>query len=392
MMSSMRRFILYGNGNSENHGCEALTRSICKLLQNSSAIEFVNDTTTDSQYGIQQVIQRREWEHTLKYSHFVSFLYKVAYRFRMHDLYNRIRYNSLLKELSPDDVAISIGGDNYCYSDIIWLQSLNRLITKKSKTVLLGVSIEPSLLTKKSMLVDLSRYSLIIARESITSNALEQAGLKDHTILLPDPAFALESETTKLPASFIFGNTVGINISPMVIGHETNNGIAYQNFENLIRHILDTTDMNVALIPHVVWAENDDRIPLQSLYDTFQSSGRICLIQDQNCMRLKHVISQCRFFVGARTHATIAAYSSFVPTLVVGYSVKAKGIAKDLFGTFENYVIPVQDFSAPDDLMNAFSWIQQNESKIKSHLISFIPEYRQRVYEIPKIISQISNR
>ena len=47
-------------------------------------------------------------------------------------------------------------------------------------------------------------------------------------------------------------------------------------------------------------------------------------------------------FIGARTHATIAAYSSCVPTLVVGYSIKARGIAKDLFGTDEGYVLPVQ--------------------------------------------------
>ena len=55
-------------------------------------------------------------------------------------------------------------------------------------------------------------------------------------------------------------------------------------------------------------------------------------------------------FIGARTHSTIAAYSSGVPTLVVGYSVKAKGIAKDLFGTEENYVLPVQALKEENNL------------------------------------------
>ena len=67
-------------------------------------------------------------------------------------------------------------------------------------------------------------------------------------------------------------------------------------------------------------------------------------------MELKGYIARCRFFVGARTHATIAAYSSCVPTLVLGYSVKSRGIARDLFGNEENYVLPVQSLQEPDEL------------------------------------------
>ncbi|MDO5124498.1 MAG: polysaccharide pyruvyl transferase family protein, partial [Eubacteriales bacterium] len=87
---------------------------------------------------------------------------------------------------------------------------------------------------------------------------------------------------------------------------------------------------------------NNDLKPLESLFSIYKDSGRVVLIKDHNCEELKGYISRCRFFVGARTHATIAAYSTCVPTLVVGYSIKSKGIAKDLFGTFEKYVVPVQ--------------------------------------------------
>ena len=65
--------------------------------------------------------------------------------------------------------------------------------------------------------------------------------------------------------------------------------------------------------------------------EKYKDSGRVCIVDDCNCMQLKYDISKCRFFVGARTHATIAAYSTCVPTLVVGYSVKSRGIARDLF-------------------------------------------------------------
>jgi polysaccharide pyruvyl transferase WcaK-like protein len=84
--------------------------------------------------------------------------------------------------------------------------------------------------------------------------------------------------------------------------------------------------------------------------------------------------------VGARTHATIAAYSTGVPTLVVGYSVKSKGIATDLFGTDKNYVVPVQDLQDQNKLTEAFLWIQSRETAIRNRLQQIMPEYQQRAW------------
>ena len=64
--------------------------------------------------------------------------------------------------------------------------------------------------------------------------------------------------------------------------------------------------------------------------------------------------------MGARTHSTIAAYSSDVPTLVIGYSVKSRGIATDLFGSYENYCLPVQELSEPEALIKGYEWIIHN--------------------------------
>ena len=99
------------------------------------------------------------------------------------------------------------------------------------------------------------------------------------------------------------------------------------------------------------------------------------LFPDMPCQKLKYIISQCRAFIGARTHATIAAYSSCVPTLVVGYSVKARGIAKDLFGTEKHYVLPVQMLENPEELIRAYNWMMDREQKIKNRLEEIMPEY-----------------
>ena len=148
--------------------------------------------------------------------------------------------------------------------------------------------------------------------------------------------------------------------------------------------------MNVALIPHVIWEDNnDDRKPSKFLYDKFKYTNRVVLIEDDNCEVLKGYISRCRFFIGARTHSTIAAYSTYVPTLVVGYSIKAKGIAKDIFGTYENYVIPVQNLENKGDLLKSFKWMLDREDSIKDHMNKFIPSYKEKSLDAAKELSKI---
>lgn len=129
-------------------------------------------------------------------------------------------------------------------------------------------------------------------------------------MLAPDPAFFLDSLELPLPDGFTYGNTVGINVSPLIMKSESRDGITFENYRRLISYILTETDMSIALIPHVVEPGNDDRETLQSLYDGLSDNGRIVLIEDHDARQLKGSIARYRFFVGARTHATIAAYSA----------------------------------------------------------------------------------
>ena len=133
--------------------------------------------------------------------------------------------------------------------------------------------------------------------------------------------------------------------------------------------------MNVALIPHVVWNHNDDRVPLRELFEMFKESNRVVFIEDHNAEELKGFIARCRFLVAARTHASIAAYSSGIPTLVLGYSVKSRGIAKDLFGTDHNYVLPVGSMMHENDLKDSFIWLLEHESLIIQLYKEKLPKY-----------------
>lgn len=264
------------------------------------------------------------------------------------------------------------------------------LLERGVKTVLWGCSVEPELLKQKSIADDIAGYSLITARESISYEALRV--VNPNTVLLPDPAFSLECNETALPDGFASGNMIGINLTPMVTDKEVIPGIVIDNYRALIDYILSETDMGIALIPHVVWDFTDDRKPLAKLYELYKNTGRVVMVNDRDCTQLKYIISKCRFFVGARTHATIAAYSTGVPTLVVGYSVKARGIARDLFGSEEGYVLPVQEMQNSDELTKAFIRLYANQNKIRSHLQSIIPKYIAQTNLVKAELEKISNQ
>lgn len=294
----------------------------------------------------------------------------------------RYRFREVMgKNLAP--LYLSIGGDMYCYE-----LSKREAVTANSafnragaKTVLWGCSLEPELLQEPEVVEDMKRYALITPRESITTEALAAAGVTENVKQFPDPAFALKPEKTKLPFGFSEGNTIGINISPMILRYEETDGITIMNYRKLIDHILETTDCHIALIPHVMWKHNDDRLTVHELYGVYQGNDRVVKFEDMSCQMIKYVISKCRAFIGARTHSTIAAYSSMVPTLVVGYSVKAKGIAKDIFGTWENYVLPVQTLSDPEELIGAFEWMMRREDEIRERLRAVMPDYCKKAAE-----------
>lgn len=375
--------ILYGHGGSKNHGCEAIVRSLVKIINNKTLLknELLSlQPNEDKLYGLNDVISIKDVLTRSTSRLDLNFI--VAYlKMRLSKQYEHLDILPYIKTLPHKQgkaIALSIGGDNYCYGDISVYACLNRMYNKhKIKTAFIGCSVEPSSMQDDKMRKDLNRYSLIIARESITYDAMKKVGLKN-VKLLPDPAFQLDRVDLPLPNGFIEGYTLGINLSPMVMDCENGSNITLQNYKTLIEHIIRTSDMQIALIPHVVWHKNDDRVPLKMLYDKYKDTGRVVMIEDHNCMELKGYIARCRFMIAARTHASIAAYSTCVPTLVVGYSVKAKGIAKDIFGTYENYVLPVQSLSKEDDLLNAFDWIYKHEDQIRTHLQTMMPEYRDR--------------
>ncbi len=387
----MKKFLLHSNGSAGNHGCEAIIRSTIKNLnlstENSDYITYNEDD--ELKYGLDKEVNlitcKRNIPRGGSMDYYISRIIQTAF---YKNYLNKRIIGDFFSKIDNYEFALALGGDNYCYKNSYqFLGFINKqLFKRKIKSVLWGVSIEPENLLIKAVQNDIQRYYAIVARESITYEALKSAGFGEKSYLFPDPAFTLDRIDLPIPDGFATNNTIGINVSPLIQSLDKGQNITLRNYECLINYIIEKTEFQIALIPHVAWEHNNDLDTLKILYEKFKETGRVILINDQNAMVLKGFIARCRMFIGARTHATIAAYSSILPTLVVGYSVKAMGIAKDIFGTHENYVIPVQSLQKETDLTNAFIWMQENEFKIKNHLSNFMPGYIEKAWEASKII------
>lgn len=366
---------LYSHGGSDNHGCEAIVRSTINILEKPVRL-MSNNIEQDIKYGIDHLCEIiSDSDEYLKRGSVKWFLANLQIRCTGKlNLLIRYRRKKLFDNVSKGDVCLSIGGDNYCYAGTEVLVTVNQELYKKgAQLILWGCSVEPDLVEIPKIAHDLSKYKMIVARESFSYKALKK--VNSNTVLVPDPAFTLPRKDLPLPKGWIEDNMVGINVSPLILQNAKNSDMVFSAYRKLIEKILSQTDFGIALIPHVVDGEKSDLIPLKQLYQEYKNSERVVLIDDYNCMELKGYIARCRFFVGARTHATIAAYSSGVPTLVLGYSVKSRGIATDIFGTEKNFVIPVARLEKDDELAARFFWLMKNEYKIKRQLSEVIPNY-----------------
>lgn len=259
-----------------------------------------------------------------------------------------------------------------CYGNNEVIYTNDYLHDKGIRTILWGCSIGKENLTPEKV-ETLGHFSLIYARESLTAEMLKGLGL-ENVVLCPDPAFILEPEVCSLPDAF-GKDVVGLNLSNYVLGEDGLDTPFGKEAVKLVEYILTQTDLNILLLPHVLWKGQDDRLAAAAVQEHFKGEPRITVLDSDklNYCQLRYVISRCRYFIGARTHAVISAYSTCVPALALGYSVKSKGIAKDL-GLSEKLVVDSKH-CAPGMLTDAFKYLMETEGDVRSHLQEVMPGY-----------------
>lgn len=377
---------LLSHKDSGNRGCEAITRGTIQILglEKKDVIAYTNDYALDSSLGLDRIVTLKTMSSSTDVTSFSFRLRRKIYRkFNKEKsfIYSN-EYKKVLKSIKPDDIELSTGGDMFCYdnNEVIYI---NDVLHKKGvKTMLWGCSVGKENLTPEKI-ATLKKFSKIMARESLTVEALSPVVGSDKVSLVPDPAFVLNSEECELPEYFSDSeDCIGLNLSNFVGDDVSLSSLFTRNICRLIDYVISETSMDIVLIPHVFWKDQDDRIVCRMIEEKYSETGRVHYLDTEKLgyCQIRYIIGKCRFFLGARTHAMISAYSMAVPAIALGYSIKSRGIARDL-GMDSQLVVSCKNLSGEDDILKAFLYLQSNEEKTRDIYRKNLEQYRQKAYD-----------
>ena len=393
----MKRIVISINSLLNNRGSEALIRGLVEIIKGSTSEE--TDITVISKE--KSIVNKERIEYVDRYVwryHDVKTLAVYSKILRGLKILGLYKYNDrpfshLQEYVACADTIIVVGADNYCgygifnemHTFTMWMKSIC-----KGEIWFYDCSIEKKYISNE-VRKDLNLYNGITVRESISQRELTGEGVLVPVYFIPDPAFVMKPEKREWRGAYGVQDEepyVVVNLSNLIIENTWggNRESILKNYRNLIFYIRDEMDYKVVLLPHVMGGA--DLSMLKELKQSFLEDSGVVLFSEENISapELKYIIGGSQFVVTARTHASIAAYSERIPTLVVGYSIKSKGIAEDLFGEWEHFVLPVEKLKAPDNLKNAFIWIVENRDIIVKKLSDSMPEYKRKTGEFGTLL------
>ena len=404
-MKSSRSFLLVGNGPYANHGCEAIVRGTVAIITRAFGPDcrFANASFGDPHLIREQAqretdaridslcVDKPSW-------HANRYVRKVARRLRVTV---PDRLTAMRSHLKSASAALEVGGDNYSLSYglpvLMRYVNLDRYLWRHGLPVALwGASVGPfseDVEIEKMMAVHLRRLSLILARETGTVSYLASIGVEENVRLVADPAFAMEPskpEMTDELARMLEQNPIGLNISPLVAQYRSDAAGTWADFaRECIERLLEQDLGPVLLVPHVMVAGHNDYDFLHRAASGLPGWGeRVAILPPTfTAAEYKWAISRLRALIAARTHTTIAAFSTGVPTVSIAYSAKAIGINKDIYG-HADWCLPIAELT-PDSLIDRTKQLLRRQDTVRSHLAESAPLMRDRAYAAGQHLADI---
>ena len=403
--------IVHGGPYVENRGCEAILRGTMEILRHEFGTAVQARVSVDASPDVVEAQNAAESDPSV-YSFPMGgcgprwsvdwWLKQVNRRFGT-SFYPHIR---AVKKLAKDaSCALQIGGDHYSldYGKPVEFMVMDRYLKSLGLPVVVwGASVGPfdaDPVFAPKMFDHLRTLSAVFVRESDSYNYLRANGVSENVHLMADPAFVMKPV---VPPPEKIGFTlpegaIGINLSRMVAFYRGQRPADVDLKEwldicvGLVKSAA-TLKRPILLVPHVgsLNPGNEDFGFLQSLCRAVVNDAPVpvqVLPDGLNAAELKWIIARCAVFAGARTHSTIAALSSHVPTLSIAYSLKAKGINRDIFGHLD-HCIHVSDLTT-ENFTEGLRALLANESALRAHLQSRIPELQARALSAGAILRKV---
>lgn len=426
MESSETKFILTTAGVYDNRGCEAIVRGTTKIIGNFypnpgyiNAAVFYNrnqyltqkniecDKSIDHEYlyFIDYPTWKRKLDHVTylaknigslicygnsKSEKVLNSLVNKNFLTQCYNNYKNALSECESKNLEPylksAQTVLKIGGDTYSLDYGLPIHQINvdKFCQKRGKNpIVWGASVGPFSTNppfERIMLEHLKKLPAIFVRESLSYDYLTQNNL-DNVYLTADPAFLLEPQ---IPDCFDYSNigkdSLGLNLSPLMSKFVPSKyGMTWDECATKILNDLADLEQveKIYLIPHVTDPLSNDYLFLKKIMSIVTRSKRekfVLIPPVLNAAQTKWIISQMDYFIGSRTHSTIASLSSGVPTISLTYSVKGLGINYDIFG-HTNYCL-TQDQLYPKGAVKKVIDLINESGNIRSTLNNSIPKIK----------------
>jgi len=398
VLTDSPHFLLVGNGPYSNRGCEAIVRGTMAILRHEFGENF--RVTLGTYETSKNVVEQAATETDPLVTHVPVHLPPVLRwswpwwrRQAMRCFGQQPHLYTMLDAFCANTTcAMQVGGDNYTLDYGLprrFMRLDGYLHQHDLPIVLWGASVGPfeaDLAFASEMFAHLRGMRAIFLRESDSYEYLKQHGVDANLHQMSDPAFVMEP--VEPPAEKIGcrlpPNAIGLNLSPMMAKYVTGGDMEawVKVGADMVQSITIATRRDVLLIPHVTWAKTNDHTFLRDVADACAKrniQNVFCLGDKLSAAETKWVISRCAVLIGARTHATIAALSTYVPTLSLAYSRKAIGLNQDVFGNQDYCLQPAE--IAPSRIAQRIADLVAKRDAVSEYLAAVMPTIRENALQ-----------
>jgi polysaccharide pyruvyl transferase WcaK-like protein len=402
---SINLFILAGNGPYDNRGCEAIIRGTIQILRHHfDNPEFIVCSHFRS---IEHLHNQQQHEFDKAVRH-VAVQKIISTKYRLWDkvihmfyqkfprVRQRFHYRQIINDIGRARAVLSVGGDNYCLDygiPTIFTDLDDLVVAKGGKQIIWGASIGPYTRNptyESYMSEHLKIITSIFARESLTIGYLRSIGVVQNVVKMVDPAFVLEArEPHEAVDSKNLTSSIGINLSPLMHRYCCNGdeNAWLDRAVDIVSAVNRQFDNPILLIPHVYEPYSDDRNFLEKVRLAVSSNKVTLLTGDYSAAELKWFISKLLLLAAARTHATIAGFSSMVPTISFAYSIKATGLNHDIYGHQDLCIQP--DALTANMVCDKINYAIEHNAGIRTQLAKQVEQLVQVAFQSGKVLSDI---
>ena len=389
------KFLIVNMLSFRNKGCEAFTKGIIDELSKLNRTAEFKIFTYDPFYDQLFLNNRENVSFLLEPFGFSPALHSKWWYFRLAAslrVSDRIRngikaFSWADAVVSTDDVFSSTYGGLYkCLASVQVSSSLNK------PTILIGQSIGPFDKKReyKSFVKAAKNVKLITARESITLDYVKGMHLKNTRLeLTADPAFCLEPDLRNTDKIM---NSNGIKEQNILIGIAPSQAMAcfgnisalnhLEALKGLISFLLASYNCKILLIPHVEdrTIGNNDRVLCEQLFRELGFPEKVKVLNmNYSAEEIRSIVGRLDIMIAERMHAAVASLAENVPTLIISYSAKSKGIFSDIFGSsnVDRFLLPIRDLTE-ETFKKKVSNLLDNRDAIREQLLRVIPQVKEK--------------